>query len=345
MAVQRTPMPRGGYEKLKEELERLKRVDRHAIPKAIAEAPAHGALSENAESPAARGRQSFVEGRIAELETKVGGAEVIDPPTSGERVTFGSTVLLEDERGKEYRYQIVGSDEAEPARGRISILAPLARTLIGKKVGDTVTAQLAVGEESFAPLHSAMRSPGAGLRLVVAGAGSGSVPGDRAKFHAAAELTARRFEADGMPKTADLYAKGPTRVQFMDKDPLGWREFQRQLAEGSALGHALTLRGVQQTRPSIFDLGAALEKLDVPTLIMTGDEDDPCLEPAIFMKRKIPTAGLLVIPKSGHTINLEEPEAFNRAVLDFLTAGDAGKWTRRNPPPQTGSALLPAGTR
>jgi len=133
MAVQRTPMTRGGYEKLKEELERLKRVERHAITKAIAEARAHGDLSENAEYHAARERQSFVEGRIAELETKVGGAEVIDPPTSGERVTFGSTVLLEDERGKEYRYQIVGSDEAEPARGRISILAPLARTLIGKK--------------------------------------------------------------------------------------------------------------------------------------------------------------------------------------------------------------------
>src|SRR5207244_6482534 len=158
MAVQRTPMTRGGYEKLKEERERLKRVERHAITKAIAEGRAHGDLSENAEYHAARERQSFVEGRIAELETKVGGAEVIDPPTSGERVTFGSTVLLEDERGKEYRYQIVGSDEAEPARGRISILAPLARTLIGQKVGDTVTAQLAVGEEAFARVAAILAS-------------------------------------------------------------------------------------------------------------------------------------------------------------------------------------------
>jgi len=83
----------------------------------------------------------------------------------------------------------------------------------------------------------------------------------------------------------------------------------------------------------------------VPTLIMTGDEDDPCLEPAIFMKRKIPTAGLVVLPKSGHTINLEEPEVFNRTVLDFLTMVDAGKWTRRNPASQTGSAILPAETR
>ena len=149
MSVQRTPMTRPGYEKLRDELDRLKRIERHAITKAIAEARAHGDLSENAEYHAAREKQSFVEGRIAELETKVGAAEVIEPPTSGDRVTFGSTVLLEDESGKEVRYQIVGSDEAEPARGRISILAPLARTLIGKKVGDTVTAQLPGGTKTF----------------------------------------------------------------------------------------------------------------------------------------------------------------------------------------------------
>ena len=149
MSVQRTPMTRPGYEKLKDELDRLKRVDRHAITKAIAEARAHGDLSENAEYHAAREKQSFIEGRIAELETKVGGAEVIEPPTAGDRVTFGSTVLLADEAGKEFRYQIVGSDETEPARGKISILAPLARTLIGKSVGATVTAKLPGGTKTF----------------------------------------------------------------------------------------------------------------------------------------------------------------------------------------------------
>ena len=142
-------MTRPGYEKLKEELDRLKRVERHAITKAIAEARAHGDLSENAEYHAAREKQSFIEGRIAELETKVGGAEVIEPPTAGDRVTFGSTVLLADEGGKEVRYQIVGSDETEPAKGKISILAPLARTLIGKSVGATVTAKLPGGTKTF----------------------------------------------------------------------------------------------------------------------------------------------------------------------------------------------------
>jgi transcription elongation factor GreA len=149
MSVQRTPMTRPGFERLRDELDRLKRVDRHAITKAIAEARAHGDLSENAEYHAAREKQGFIEGRIAELEAKVGNAEVIDPPTSGDRVTFASTVLLEDERGKEIRYQIVGSDEADPARGRISVLSPLARTLIGKNVGDRVTAQLPGGQKTF----------------------------------------------------------------------------------------------------------------------------------------------------------------------------------------------------
>jgi transcription elongation factor GreA len=142
-------MTRTGFERLKDELDRLKRVERPAIIKAIAEARAHGDLSENAEYHAAREKQSFLEGRINELEGKVGGAEVIEPPSGGERVTFASTVRLEDETGKEVRYWIVGSDEAEPARGRISVLAPLARTLIGKRVGDSVTAQLPAGSKTF----------------------------------------------------------------------------------------------------------------------------------------------------------------------------------------------------
>jgi transcription elongation factor GreA len=142
-------MTKPGYEKLSAELERLERTERPSIIKAIAEARAHGDLSENAEYHAAREKQSFIEGRINELKAKVGAAEVIDPPTSGDRITFGSTVLLEDAAGKEVRYQIVGSDEADPSSGSISVLAPLARTLIGKRVGDNVTAQLPNGKKTF----------------------------------------------------------------------------------------------------------------------------------------------------------------------------------------------------
>jgi transcription elongation factor GreA len=149
MSLQRTPMTRLGFERMRDELDRLKRIERPAIIKAIAEARAHGDLSENAEYHAAREKQSFLEGRINDLESKVGGAEVIDAPSGGDRVTFASTVRLEDEAGKEVRYWIVGSDEADPTKGRISILAPLARTLIGKRVGDAVTAQLPGGKKTF----------------------------------------------------------------------------------------------------------------------------------------------------------------------------------------------------
>ncbi len=154
MSIPRTPMTREGHNRLKEELDRLKRVERPAITRAIAEARAHGDLSENAEYHAAREKQSFVEARINDLESKVGSAEVIEPPTSGDRVTFGSTVRVEDQSGKESRYQIVGSEESDPASGRLSIMAPLARALIGKKVGDTVTAQLPGGTKTFEILEA-----------------------------------------------------------------------------------------------------------------------------------------------------------------------------------------------
>jgi transcription elongation factor GreA len=156
MSIQRTPMTRAGYDRLREEVERLKK-ERPLIVRAIAEARSHGDLSENAEYHAARERQGFVEARITDLEAKVGTAEVIDPPTSGDRVTFGSTVKLEDEDGKETTYQIVGSDEADPKRALISVMSPLARTLIGKKVGDSVTATLPGGKKTFVILAANFR--------------------------------------------------------------------------------------------------------------------------------------------------------------------------------------------
>ena len=98
-------------------------------------------------------------------------------------------------------------------------------------------------------------------------------------------------------------------------------------------------------RPTVYSLEARLTKLEVPTLIVTGDEDEPCLEPALFMKRKIPTSALVVLPKSGHAVNLEEPEAFNRAVLEFLTVVDGGRWTRRRTDSLSKSGILPAEPR
>jgi transcription elongation factor GreA len=142
-------MTRQGYSRLQQELDQLKRAERPRIIRAIAEARAHGDLSENAEYHAAKERQGFIEGRIVELELKVGQAEVLEPPKDGDRITFGSAVLLRGADGKEIRYQIVGSDEAEPAGGRISVLSPLARTLIGRSVGDEVKVQAPGGTRDF----------------------------------------------------------------------------------------------------------------------------------------------------------------------------------------------------
>jgi len=197
----------------------------------------------------------------------------------------------------------------------------------------------------YAVLHVGLSHPELVRSMVVAGCGYGSVAGDREKFQQDSGQVALRLEREGMAPVAAIYAKGPTRVQFEDKDPRGWHEFAEQLAGHSAIGSALTLRGVQGQRPSVYALEAQMRQCRVPTLIISGDEDEPCLEPGLFMKRTIPTAGLLIMPKSGHTINLEEPDAFNRAVSDFLAAVEAGKWGVRNPASLSASAILPAGTR
>jgi pimeloyl-ACP methyl ester carboxylesterase len=192
----------------------------------------------------------------------------------------------------------------------------------------------------YAALHFGLTYPERALSVTIAGAGYGSGT-DRETFRKDTEMIARRFDEDGMAKVTEFYSRGPTRVQFIEKDPRGWQEFHDRLAAGSARGHALTLRGVQMERPSVFDLGEQMTRCDVPALVMTGDEDDPCLEAGIFMKRKLPRSGLVVLPKAGHAINIEEPAAFNAALLDFLGAVDAGRWPRRRADSVTGSAVLP----
>ena len=192
----------------------------------------------------------------------------------------------------------------------------------------------------FCVLHFAFQHPAMARSLVAAGCGYGAVKSERERFQRDTELTAQRMEREGMQAMAEVYGRGPTRVQFEIKDPKGYRKFLDQLAAHSGKGSARTLMGVQRMRPSLFDLQDQMKTLDVPTLIVTGDEDDPCLEPALLMKRQIPRAGLVVIPKTGHTVNLEEPEAFNRAVLDFLTAVEADRWPPRDPRSLSASAII-----
>ena len=176
-------------------------------------------------------------------------------------------------------------------------------------------------------LNFGLTHPTMASSLIVAGTGAGST--DPASFRQRVNESARRMEAEGMAGMSD-YTRGPARVQLQRKDPQGWQEFVDQFLQHSNVGSALTFRGVQGRRPPIFDLEPRLRSLDVPTLIMFGDEDDACIEPGVFMKRCIAKSGLVVFPQAGHAINLEEPDLFNRAVLDFLTAAEAGKWAERD---------------
>ncbi|MEX0810513.1 MAG: transcription elongation factor GreA [Dongiaceae bacterium] len=149
--MNKIPMTADGYARLEEELRHLKTVERPAIIRAIAEARDHGDLSENAEYHAARERQSFIEGRVGELEDKIARAEVIDPSKlSGKDVKFGATVTLVDEDTDEKAsYQIVGPDESDIAAKRLSVSSPLARALIGKTVGDSVEVTTPSGSKSY----------------------------------------------------------------------------------------------------------------------------------------------------------------------------------------------------
>jgi pimeloyl-ACP methyl ester carboxylesterase len=191
----------------------------------------------------------------------------------------------------------------------------------------------------FAALHFGLSYQERARSLVVAGCGYGAAPDKRAQFAEEAEASAKRFEELTMTKAAEAYALGPTRVQFQNKDPRGWQEFLTQLTEHSTAGAARTMRGVQKRRPSLFDLTEQMKAIRVPTLILTGDEDWPCLEPGILMKKHIPTAALAVMPNAGHTINLEDPATFNAHLADLFVAADAGAWPTRDPRAMAGAIL------
>ena len=183
----------------------------------------------------------------------------------------------------------------------------------------------------FAALHLGLEYPRRALSLVVAGAGYGAEKQHEAYFRDVSLEVARQFEVQGSQTFAKTYSLGASRVQFQNKDPRGWQEFAAMLGEHSAAGAAGTMRGVQARRPSIYDLEARLAQMQLPTLVVVGDEDDHCLQPGIFMKKTIPACGLLVLPKTGHTLNLEEPQRFNSFVADFIATVEAGAWTPRDP--------------
>jgi len=164
--------------------------------------------------------------------------------------------------------------------------------------------------------------------LILAGTGTGST--DPAPFRRRCQELAQRLETEGIESLRD-YPRGPQRVQLLRKSPAVWNEFADQFMRLSPLGLAMTLRTIQGSRPSVFAWEEKLRALETPTLILVGDEDDPCLEPSLFLKRCIRRSGLVVFPQTGHTLPLEEPKRFNQAVLEFLKAVESNRWAEREP--------------
>ncbi len=184
---------------------------------------------------------------------------------------------------------------------------------------------------AYATLHFALRYPRMAISCTVIGAGYGSDPDKRKQFLGDNEIMIKRFLELGTAEAVKPYQIGPARVQFQNKNPRGFAHFCAEFAKHSALGSANTLRGVQGKRPTIYSLESALRKCRVPLHIMSGDEDDNCLDPGIFIKRVCPSAMLTVVPNTGHAVNLEEPVLFNSMIAEFLAQVDSGRWRGRDP--------------
>jgi pimeloyl-ACP methyl ester carboxylesterase len=189
----------------------------------------------------------------------------------------------------------------------------------------------------FATLHFGLNYADRALSLVVSGCGYGAESSARDRFKTEVSAIADALVSDGMEVFGRRYALGPTRVQYQNKDPRGWQEFADQLTEHDAQGSAYTQRGVQGERPSIYDLEPELSAMTIPTLLLIGDEDWPCLQPSVYMKQVIPSSALVVVPNSGHTVNLEEPERFNSELVDFFSQVSVGRWPIRDPRSQGAS--------
>jgi pimeloyl-ACP methyl ester carboxylesterase len=201
---------------------------------------------------------------------------------------------------------------------------------------------------AFATLHFGMQhgtsaASARALSLTLVGVGSGAHPAVHRQFQQDCVARASSIRRDGMAHLAATYGHGASRIQYLNKDPRGFGEFARQLAAHSAAGSAYTMEGYQGRRPSLYDLTEGLAAIDVPMLIVSGDEDELCLEPSLLIKRVVPKAGLAIVPRTGHAVNLEEPLQFNRLLDDFLYQVSQGKWLARDLRTRPDSIWGPAG--
>ena len=203
---------------------------------------------------------------------------------------------------------------------------------------------------AFAALHFGMEygakgKPARALSLTLIGCGSGAHPADHRRFQEESVTRAAAIRAEGMGKLAATYGHGTARIQYLNKDPRGFAEYARQLAEHSAEGSANTMEGYQGRRPCLYDLTERMAAIDVPVLVMSGDEDEPCLEPSLLIKRVVPKAGVVVLPQAGHAINLEEPVRLNAMVDEFFHQVETGRWGARDARAAPESIWGPGGTK
>jgi len=187
---------------------------------------------------------------------------------------------------------------------------------------------------AYTALHVGIKAPARCLSVTAAGCGWGSTPDakEREAMKALAAETGKMFAEQGIEKAAAAYADAPMRQALKHKDPRGYAEFARMLGEHSAEGHAQTMFNLQLKRPTLWDMEADLRKFSAPLLIVVGDEDEPCLDGSVFLKRIVPTAGLLVMPRTGHNVPTEEPAAFNAALAELFASSEAGRWLAHKPP-------------
>jgi pimeloyl-ACP methyl ester carboxylesterase len=174
----------------------------------------------------------------------------------------------------------------------------------------------------YAALNFAIAHPERVRSVVAAGTGHGSDPSGREAFVRDTAHLADRILELGLPEGGEDYLNGPTRRRFRERNSPGYDAFYRQLGEHSAVGTALTIRGCQLRRPTLQELGTQLARVSAPTLVIAGDDDGPCVVGGTFLKRTIRDARLCVLPRTTHNVNLEQPDAFNRILSDFLADVD-----------------------
>jgi pimeloyl-ACP methyl ester carboxylesterase len=183
-------------------------------------------------------------------------------------------------------------------------------------------------------LHVGIKYPGRCISVTAAGCGYGSSPDPKVveESRAVSREMGKMFATATMAVSAARYGDGPTRQAHKNKDPRGYAEFNKMLSEHSSLGHSLVMLNLQAKRPTLWDMEADLRKFTPPLLVLVGDEDEWCVDASVFLRRIVPTAGLCVIPRSGHTITSEEPAAFNATVADLFANAEAGRWMSHKPP-------------